>query len=70
MVFPKVDSIYSYKGTKYVVLVSDIFRNVMAQNILNDNNDIHDNSHFYNFNWWKFMFSAKFVERKKISKAY
>lgn len=69
MVFPKIDTIYVYNGVKYIVLTSSIFKNVMVQNIIKSN-DVHENSHFKLINWWKFMFKAKFIEKKKISKAY
>ena len=69
MIFPKTERIYKYKGEEYVVHVVDLFWRVICQNILIDNNK-HSNSRFHTFNWWKFMWNAKFIKSNKLSKVY
>ena len=69
MVFPRTERIYKYNGEEYIVHAVDLFWGVIAQNILKDD-DKHTCSHFYTFNWWKFMWNAKFIKSNKLSKAY
>lgn len=69
MIFPRTERIYEYKGTEYIVHVVDLFWRIIAQNILTEE-DKHANSHFHTFNWWKFMWNAKFIKSNKLSSAY
>lgn len=69
MTFPKTERIYNYKGTEYIVHVVDLFWRVIAQDVLTDK-DKYANSQFHTFNWWKFMWTAKFIKSNKLNGAY
>ena len=69
MIFPKDNMICEYEGKEYKILSSYLFKNVLVKSILKNDN-INENSHFYLFNWWKFMLKAKFINYNKLSDAY
>jgi len=68
MTFPKTDTLYSYKGKKYILRAQKLFRQVYVQNDMGENEI--GGSHFYTFNWWKFVFFARYIQSIKMSDAY
>ena len=69
MILPKDNAIYEYEGKKYRVLGKYFLTDIIAQDIIEDN-DPHSNSHFHKFSWWKFTRIAKFIGYNKLNSAY
>lgn len=66
MIFPKINNIYEYDGQKVHLWQQDLFRKVYLKTIPE-----RSGAYFRTENWWKFMFTAKFIEHiKKLSSAY
>lgn len=66
MIFPKINNIYEYDGQKVHLWQQDLFRKVYLKTIPEQGG-----AYFRTENWWKFMFTAKFIEQiKKLSSAY
>ena len=67
MIIPREKDIYRYKDVDYVLLSNNVFRKVYCINVCNMNDHC---SHFYEFNWWNFVFNAKKIGTTKPNKAY
>lgn len=58
MIFPKINNIYEYKNEQYILWQQDLFRTVYLRSCVNSGG-----SSYITFNWWKFMFSAKKIDK-------
>lgn len=69
MIYPKRNKIYEYKGVKYIVLAQSLFSLVYTQEYL-DTNIEAVGSKFPIFNWWSFVFHAKYIDTIKNNNVY
>ena len=66
MIFPLIDRIYKYNNKECIVWQLKLFREVLYRTIVDNGG-----SEWKRVNWWKFMFTSKFIEKvRKLSSAY
>ena len=70
MIYPKRNKIYEYNGVKYIVLAQELFGLVYVQEYLTPENNKIGGSKFQIFNWWSFVFHAKYIDTIKNNNVY
>ena len=69
MTFPLINKVYSYKGQEVSVWQQDLFIKVYGCVYANDDQNV--GSKFEVYNWWDFMFNAKYIkDAPQLSSAY
>lgn len=69
MTFPLLQKVYEIDGKQVKTTAQTLFHTVYCMTYVNKEDNI--GAELLVYNWWKFMFNAKYImEAPKLSKAY